>query len=332
MIKAPYDRKRNYDIIYEKIIKGISKTLIRKDDDYVMLYAGATGSGKSNLMLWGYELFDPEGCDHSFIGLDRQTHAVALKNAADKKQPRFCADDEANVSKRDAMTKYNRQRIDLYLAIRGLNIFHAWCNPSVEMLDKAFIEERIKGMVYVLTKDVDRPRVYYYFTKKGILKMLEDCGNLKQKTIKDNGEKYAYYKGWFRKYEGNLLKPYLAKKEDRMSTKVTEFFEEYGEAWMNASTIAKKLKVTPMTIKNRHDVLIKENLIFLDDHYRINETTQYIEWNEAGFDIIRDYKNITFGGKARNINTHAFDLPKNLPKMEYKEEDKDSFIASNIEV
>lgn len=316
MFKAPYDRKRNFDIVYEKIIKGIGKTLIEKDDDYVMLYAGSTGTGKSNLMLWGYELFDPDGCEHSYIGLDRQTHAIALKNAAEKEQPRFCADDEANISRRDAMTKYNRQRIDLYLAIRGLNIFHAWCNPTVEMLDKPFIEERIKGMVYVLTKDIDRPRIYYYFTKKGLLKMLEECGNLKQKTIKDNGEKYAYYKGWFRKYEGDLLTPYLEKKEERMSTKVTDFFETYGEVWMNAAAAAKKLKVSHPTIRRRHERLVQENLLIEDEHYRVNPTTNIIEWNEKALTYIGNVDLFKNTGKSGNINNHAFDTPSDVLNIE----------------
>lgn len=308
MFNAPYDRHRNFDIVYEKVILGIKKALVEKDDDAIILYAGPTGSGKSNLMLYGYEVFDPDGCSQEFIGLDRQTHAIALKRASEKDHPRFCGDDEANVSKRDAMTKYNRQRIDLYLAIRGLNIFHAWCNPSVEMLDKVFIEERVKGLVYVLTKDVDRPRIYYYFTKKGLLKMLEEQGNLKQKTIKDFGEKYAMYKGWFRKYEGHLLEPYLAKKESRMNTKVNEFFDTYGEAWMNKTNVAKKLSCDARTIDARHERLVKNKMLVEDKHYRVNPTTQIIEWSELSLPFLQDKKLYVSlnSNKEPNNNTHAF--------------------------
>lgn len=318
MFNAPYDRHRSFDIVYEKIILGIKKALVEKDDDAIILYAGPTGTGKSNLMLWGYQTFDPDGCSQDFIGLDRQTHAIALKKASEKDHPRFCGDDEANVSKRDAMTKYNRNRIDLYFAIRGLNIFHGWCNPSVEMLDKVFIEERIKGMIFVLTKDVDRPRIYYYFTKKGLLKMLEEYGNLKEKTIRDYGEKYAMYKGWFRKYEGPLLEAYLKKKDDRMSTKVTEFFETYGEAWMNKTTVAKKLKCDARTIDARHERLVEFNYLKEDSHYRINPTTEIIEWNESALVFLQNKKLYVSlnSNNATNINNHAFDTQNKKIDME----------------
>jgi hypothetical protein len=199
VIKAPYTRHRKYDIVFEQMIKNVRDAILNKDDDYVLLCAGTTGTGKSSLMLWGYELYAEELATVDNIGLTRESFANALKYASTLEgKGRFCANDEANISKREALTKYNRELIDLYFSIRGLKIFHWWNNPSIDMIDKPFIEERIKGLIYIATKDADVPRVYYFFRKRELLRIWEKYQSLKLPLLKKIARQYAYYKGWFR--------------------------------------------------------------------------------------------------------------------------------------
>lgn len=247
MIECAVVAGREYDELFERVIDSIVAVTEQKDDDFLLICVGETGTGKSRLMLHGYGRYDPREASVDYIGLNRKKHARALRLAKQKKRRRFTGDDEANVSKRDALTKYNKDRIDLYYAIRGLNIFHWWNNPSLDMIDKPFIEERVRGVIVVITKGKD-VRFYYYFTKKGILKLLEKHGNLKLQTLKKHGPQYAHHLGWFRDYKGHLLKPYLAEKNQRMDDKVEDFFAKYGgEETLSLRAVINRLGIANAT-------------------------------------------------------------------------------------
>jgi len=272
MIKAPYDPNRSYDIMFEKIILGIRDRIKDKDDDFMVMCFGSTGTGKSNLMLHSYELYDTEGCTVDNIGLNPKDFATAINNASKTKGFRYCGNDEANVSKRDHSTKWNKDILDLYFAIRGLRIFHWWNNPSLDMIDKPFIEEKIKGFIFISTKDINKPRVYYYFRKKDLLNLYEKHGNLKINVLKKHCKEYAYYKGWFRKYEGKLLQAYLDKKEVRMEEKVENFYQKYGSGErLSMTEMAKRLGVSRTTVKKFINQLMDDGELSETYHYTINE-------------------------------------------------------------
>lgn len=225
----PYKPKEDYDDGLKLLAKSATTFLRDQNDDNLIIAIGPRNTGKSMLMLHMMQMFMGKEASVDYIGLNRQQFAEALKRAKDKPNlPRFCANDEANISKRDAMTKFNKRVIDLYYSIRGLKIFHFWCNPSLDMLDKPFIEELVKGIILITDKSDDRPRVYYYFRKKGILKILNKYGDLKLDTIKKVRKKYSWYRGWFRDYDGPLRAAYEEKKTARMNFKVDDFFNEYG--------------------------------------------------------------------------------------------------------
>lgn len=251
MIKMPYKPNQPFDDGFRFVIKAARKAIEEKNDDFLVIGVGFTGSGKSNQLLEGYEEFAGEEATVEQIALTRRDFATSLKRAKESKTARFVGYDEANVNKRDSLTKWNKKVLDLYWSIRGLRIFHWWCNPSLDFIDKPFIEERIKGVFFVFTKDVKRPRLYYYFRKKDILAVYEKAGDLKLKTLKKYGKKYAYYRGWFRPYKGRLLEDYLKKKEDRMEEKVEEFFDEYGGDIKNMTDTAKDMNLSLRTI-NRY--------------------------------------------------------------------------------
>lgn len=227
--RALYNKERLFDEVFEKVLLRVKEDMKEKKDDFLLMCVGTTGSGKSSLMFHAYEVLDLEGCSVDYVGLDPKDFATSLYKVRKKKGFKFAANDEANISKRNALTKFNKDIIDLYFSIRGLEIFHWWNNPSIDYVDKVFIEERIKGLIYIYTKDKDRPRKYYYFRKVDLIRLYEKYGDLKLKTLDKYGNEYKYYEGWFKPYKGKLWEPYLEKKRSRMEDKIDSFFETYGK-------------------------------------------------------------------------------------------------------
>lgn len=227
--KAPYDnwKNMNYDIYLKEFVKQVKNDILKdRNDDYLLIITGLTGTGKSNLMLWIYEEFDLEGCSINYVTLNRTDFANSLDLVVKKPDLKFLSYDEANVSKRDAMTTFNKDLIDVYFSIRESNIFHVWCNPSVEMIDKPFIKERVKGLILIFDKSLHR-RVYYFFKSETLIKIFEFYGNLDMTNL-IKSKKLAYYRGWFKPYDGKLLKAYLDKKAGRITDKVSSFKERWG--------------------------------------------------------------------------------------------------------
>jgi len=267
MIEAKYDSSRDFDSVFLHIIEGVYDKLNVGEDDFLLLCCGTPGTGKSMLMLHALDDYLKKEASIDYVGLDKEDFARALRNTKDKPLPRFCANDEANISKRDSLAKYNKELIDLYLSIRGLRIFHWWNNPSLDILDKHFIEERIKGVIYIATKETKRPRTYYYFRKKDLLKLWEKYGNLKLNLLKKVKKQYAYYKGWFKDYNGPLKAAYMLKKNKRMDVKVDGFFDKYGlgEEGLTTSMIKKTLGLSSPSICKYEKEAIKNGMIKEDE-------------------------------------------------------------------
>lgn len=230
MKTAKYNKDRDYDELLDSIMSHVKYLITEKDDDFLILCAGDTGTGKSMLMMHTLDRFMNGHKSVEYVGLTKGSFASGFKKVqAVPKGYKFLGNDEANISKRDALSKYNKDLLDLYYSCRGLNIFHWWNNPSVDIIDKPFIKDRVKGFILITTKDKDRPRIYYYFTKNALIKIFEKYKNLDIKTIKKVKGKYATYKGWFKDYNGALKQEYLDKKNPRMIEKVDDFVEKYGD-------------------------------------------------------------------------------------------------------
>ena len=242
------------DTYFQQFIEIIKKRVRDDDDDFLMLCVGETGTGKSNIMLEAMELYNPE-LSVDYVGLDPKDHATALNAAKNYKGLRFCALDEADVQKRNAITKYNKRLISLYSAIRGLNIFHWWNNPSLDMIDKFFVKEKINAVMYIFTRG--KPlRYYYLFRKEAIVKILEkEKGSLTLKMLRKH-KKEALFMGWFKQYEGELLEPYMEKKKARMEVHVENFFEEFADDdKQRICDIAKDIKMSRTGIYGRINIL-----------------------------------------------------------------------------
>jgi len=224
----PYDKERKFDMGLDFVINTVKKTIEDKDDDFLLLVCGFRGTGKTTLGLHIMDAYLKDEASVDYIGLNPSDFATALKKASDKPLPRLCNNDEANISKRDSQRRYNKDLLDLYYSIRGKQIFHIWNNPSLDIIDKKFIEDVIKGVIFVASKEINKLRIYYYFRKIDIIRLWEKYENLNIRTIKKVRKEYAYFRGWFKNYDGKLSKPYLEKKDKRMTEKVDGFFENYG--------------------------------------------------------------------------------------------------------
>lgn len=227
MFRAPLT-KEDYDECLPQFIKKRVLKRINSDQDYLHLNVGMTGTGKTSLALFKYELYEPEP-EIKYVALNRPDYARALKAASEKRPLRFTCWDEADANRRDALSKFNKDAMSLNWKIRGKSIFQIWNNPTAEWLDRPFIEEKIDSMIYVLDKSTTKPRRYLFFKRSQLLRLLEEQGNLKHDTLRKYGPKHALYLGWFRQYKGKLWKEYLAKKTTRMDDGINEFYEKYGK-------------------------------------------------------------------------------------------------------
>lgn len=287
MIKAPYSQE-GLDPLTKKLVRTVKNTIGDKDDDYLLAVVGTTGTGKSSLALHIYEEFDRDGCSVDYVGLDQKDFATAIQRAKDKSDMRFCCYDEANVNRSAHMTSWNKDLEDLYLAIRGLQIFHVWNNPTAQKFPRTFIEERMKGLIYIFTKDVDRPRLFYFFTKAGMLGLYDECkGVLSHRNIKRYAERYASYRGWFKDYKGVLLTPYKNKKLARMDVKVDSFFEKYAQDdLMTTAQLAKEFGVNGTTITNWREKLA--GMLVPDEDFTITGAGHY-RYTRSGADKLKEF-------------------------------------------
>jgi hypothetical protein len=292
LIKAPHDSTRRVDIVFSNLINKLALPLLtEKDDDILVLCVGETGSGKSMLMLHAYDEFAGEEAIIDNISFNRENLADNLDRIKSlPKHLRFNGYDEANVSKRDATTKFNKALLDVYYTIRGLNIFHWWSNPSLEMIDKPFIKDRVTGVFLITTKSMDRPRTYYYFKKEKLLQIFKKYNNLDYETLNRVKKKYASYKGWFKDYTGVLKQPYLDKKNPRMDEKLLEFKAKFGtkvdrrgSKVYTLNQVSGLIKYAKQTIYNK----VKTGF-FADDEFIKNGAGSEVLLNEAG--VLRLYK------------------------------------------
>jgi len=244
LIEDRYNKERKYGLGIDFIL-NVGKEREKRDDDFFVLIIGQRNTGKSRLMLHMLEKYMGERSSIDYVGLRKGDFAKALFNVSKIKLPRMCVNDEGNLSSKEVMSRFNRAVMDTYYAIRGMNIFHVWCNPSLDGIDKRFIKEIVNGVIFTYTK-YKKIRFYYYFTKKNILDILIKYGNLELKTIKKIAKKTSHHRGWFHDYDGFLLDDYKRKKDKRMKEKVDKFHEDWGseEDTLKKTDMMKILKVS----------------------------------------------------------------------------------------
>ena len=293
MFVAPYRSDKPYDEYLEKTFMALRDHIDEKDDDFLCLTIGQTGTGKSSLNFHILSIFVPEDrLSINQVALSREEFAVSFKKVTTGLKPRALLYDEANVSKRDSMTQFNKDVIDLYLTCRGLNTLHLWANPTLKLIDTAFVEDRIRAVILVRGKDTKRPRVYYWFRKEDILKIYNKYNTLSLTLLNRVRKKYAWYRGWFKDYTGSLKEEYLEKKNNRMNAKVDKFYEKYGEevSFSKSGVVMKELGVSEPTLAKYR------KLLDFGVHYQITATGNY-HYTREGIEQLR--KLLAQGSQAR---------------------------------
>lgn len=312
VIPLTYNKTKDYDDNFENLIFSIKNKIVNLNDDFLMVCVGDTGSGKSNLSLHGYELyhnhFDIVPTDINNIAFKEGDFADRLDYVSRQPMPKFLCYDEANVSKRNSMKTWNKDLIDIYFSIRGKNIFHWWNNPSVEMIDKAFVKEKINGLIYVVTKTKDKPRTYLFFRKEDLLKLLKtETDRLTLDILKKNYHK-AFYIGCFKSYKGDLYKQYLEKKEERMDDKILAFKNKYGtkEMLYDKSKLCKKLNIGRVAFESMFKRMKDNGSLELNKHYVISA---------VGKNLFKEDSLSIFMGSSIHKHTKSklkLDIPPNI--------------------
>jgi hypothetical protein len=285
LLIAPYSKDRLFDEYLEGFLRSVKARMRLNSDDVVFMCVGTTGTGKTSLMFHALSLYS-ESPSLSSVALTRKDFAQALFRLTSAVDEPFVGYDEGNVSRREALTQWNRDVIDLYLAIRGKRAFHWWNNPSLDYIDRVFLEERVKFVVFCFSKGA-HVRKYRLFTKDNLLRMLDREGDLRLYTLRKHGHKYAAYEGWFKAYSGPLWGDYLGKKEDRMDEKLLDFNAKYGlEDVQSVLQAASRLGVS--------DKLLKRALVWAADAGKISKGVDYTvkgsRWllTGSGVDKMRD--------------------------------------------
>jgi hypothetical protein len=266
-IRVKYEAGESTDRFLPKLINSIKEERMNSNDDFTIFVCGPRGSGKSMLGLYMSEMYMGDKASVEYIGLNPIDFAKALKKASDSPKPRMCNNDEANLSKRDSGRTYNKDILDMYYSIRGKNIFHIWNNPSLDIIDKKFIEDIVNGIIFIFTKDKKRPRLYYYFTKQAILNIMSNEESLSLRMLKQNAESKAMFRGWFKDYFGVLREPYMQKKESRMEEKIDTFYNKYvkEEEYLKIGQLKKFVGVSESCVLN-HVEKIKNNELYKEEY------------------------------------------------------------------
>lgn len=277
----------SHDELLEKFAAQLNDRQSR-DDDALILSVGAPGVGKSVFNLHLATLVGKESFDMNCVGFDTITYKKALNYVKDLPGHRVALNDEANIGRRDSMAKKNKNMIDMFLAIRGLNIVHLWCNPSAELMEKYFIKERILGIFLIRkSKKWTNARYYFYFPQKSLLQILEKYKTLNISLMDKVRRKYSLFCGWFRDYTGPLKEDYLKMKEERMHYKIAnldlgdkeeEIQETLKDAGLNNKLqttytytfVGRALSTHPDTVRKYVMQMIQEKNMIENEDYILN--------------------------------------------------------------
>lgn len=251
--RAPYRAGQPTDDMLPKLVGSAKSNMIKGNDDRLFLIVGDTGSGKSTLLQHIITWYSPAPNVNNIV-LRRQDFAVQQHAVNEQSQQGikdlFLGLDEASVGRRDAMSSWVKDIINLYMTNRVFGILHLWAWPSAKLIESTFIEERIAGIFFCYTKDHDKPRRYVFFKKADLLKMIEDGLELSNYNLKKYRNKYGTYRGCYIKYTGPLLEAY---KEIKIESAL-KISEEFKNKWQDGTGAKEATETTETDAKRTSDV------------------------------------------------------------------------------
>ncbi len=220
------------DDMLKRVVGVMQTEALKGTNDNIILITGENDAGKSTLAHHLHCLYRMGPALVENVAFDQEQMANLLnKNLSNPDvKERVVHYDEFKAASRSAMTKWNKDIIDLFFSIRSDKGFHLWCNPSAQQIDKVFIEERITCLIYVYKGKAKNKRRYHLIAKSGLIRLLGEYGNIKQETLQAHGAEYAIIKqGDFKRYrDKEFLEAYEKLKDDRNELKRREFAEQYG--------------------------------------------------------------------------------------------------------
>lgn len=272
LLKGSHEGEHHVHGVKDKIMDEKQK------DDALFMYAGKTGTGKSTLLLWSYDLYTPNQ-DILFVPRSEESFALALKEIKKLRvEDRALMYDEAEANKRNSMSKWNKDLIRLYSKIRGKRILHGWCYPDSDSIDKKLISNRVNGIFVTYEKNTTGYRHYYYYSQEGIKRILRDFKELSVDLLIEQAKKYAEYQGYFAEYDGPLRAAYFERKEQGMDDEIDSFSEKYGndeQETFGLQATAKLLGVSLRTVERAvqfgysTNVLDKNKITSLSGRYKL---------------------------------------------------------------
>jgi hypothetical protein len=240
LIRNNYRSGQPVDDMLPKIILSMKKSMELNNDDSLVMISGLTGVGKSTLEQHIMTIYC-EKPDPADICITRKSFAqrqlVATKRGLNKEKDVVLAYDEAGVTGKNHGQSFIKDIQDLYMINRAAGILHLWCWPNFKGITRSFIDERIRGVFFCFTKSANRPRKYVFYTKDGIMSMLDKGIELTTHNLKTNRHKYGYYIGCFTKYAGVLTEGYAQNKKESIIQMSQDFASKHGGVAIDSTPI-----------------------------------------------------------------------------------------------
>lgn len=308
-IPFKYKWGNNYDDYLPQIVET-AKMRVNNNDDYRLLIVGDTGTGKSMLMLWLYDLYAGEEAEIGCVGLNEDGYrkAVHTTNQLQKKGNTFvaCVYDEANIYSTEVMTTFNKEIMKLLGEIRGKRWFHIWAMPNPGRFQQDFIDETFDALIYIYTKDKDKPRMYYFFDRNSINTMRHKEGSGQSKArlsldfLERKAKKYAVFRGCFKEYKGILRADYNLLKENKMDERIT-MFSQVGEGFKyKSSDVARLLGVNPIWVTQKTLAAVESGDMVPDLHFNVNAAGNR-RYSEEGVVFLKQYSFNTIKVKKKLV-------------------------------
>jgi len=243
-----------------------------KDADGFYLIAGYNNTGKSTLSHHLHTLWTEGDPTADYCSFDPEQFAHVLGDAMNEKlvKQRVAHWDEANFTGRGAMTKYNRDVIDLYWSNRSEHGLHLWCNPSIEYMEKVLVKERVSGIFLIHRGESGKPpkRRFTFITRAQLQQLWREKKTITLDILEKEARKYGLYEGWFYDYPVNkFLKDYRKRKDERNKYKNARLKENYGSAdSISLAEVTRRLGCVELTTKKHLKLLDNKGLIKLSDH------------------------------------------------------------------
>lgn len=241
-----------------RIINVMKKQIKEHNDDALILLAGSTGSGKSNLASHIVQIYKP----------DVTGEYIALTNDRLKAAWKLCMDnfakgikggliwyDEADVESMHPNSKHIKQLTAWYKQNRIVGVAHIWCWPDVGAIPRAFIA---RANAIIICHKGSEPRSYTFYAKKNIERMIQNFAPNEKITaylLKKHEDKFASHRGRFRMNTSDLWQKYQEEKNKQVQDLGAEWLasgdSKRQEKTYSFTETAKELGIDRTTLRNK---------------------------------------------------------------------------------